>query len=327
MSRLVTEAREAAAGARRQLARCAPVFAEIAARVRATPPPIVVTCARGSSDHASTYGKYVLETTVGHLVASVGPSVASMYKRALVGLEGALVIAVSQSGRSPDLLELTTTAQRGGALAVAFVNDESSPLAAACDLVVPLCAGNETAVAATKSFLLAGLAFVQLAAAWTGDAALRDAALALPDALDEACTRPWDLSALAPARSLFVVGRGVGLGAAQEVALKLKETSRMHAEAFSTAEVLHGPVALVEPGFPVIALGQADETEEALRDVVAKLAALGAHVYSPPPTTAPSVIAPLCHVQSFYLGLSSLASARGFDADAPQHLTKVTKTV
>lgn len=326
-SRLVIEAREAAAGARRQLERCAPVFAELAARLRASPPPLVVTCARGSSDHASTYGKYVVETTVGRLVASVGPSVASMYKRAPAGLEGALVIAVSQSGRSPDILELTATARRGGALVVAFVNDETSPLAAACDLVVPLCAGDESAVAATKSFLLAGLAFVQLAAAWTGDAALRDAAHGLPDALDAACTRPWDLSALAPARSLFVVGRGVGLGAAQELALKLKETCRLHAEAFSTAEVLHGPVGLVEPGFPVIALGQADETEVAQREVVAKLAAMGAGIYAPPTTNASPLIAPLCHVQSFYLGLPWLAAARGFDADAPQHLTKVTKTV
>jgi glucosamine--fructose-6-phosphate aminotransferase (isomerizing) len=326
-SRLVTEAREAAAGARRQLERCASVFAELTARLLASPPPLVVTCARGSSDHAATYGKYVVETTVGHLVASVGPSVASMYKRAPVGLHGALVIVVSQSGRSPDLLELTAAARRGGALVVAFVNDETSPLAAACDLVVPLCAGGETAVAATKSFLLAGLAFVQLAAAWTGDPTLRDVAKALPEALEVACETAWDLSALAQARSLYVVGRGVGLGAAQEVALKLKETCRLHAEAFSTAEVLHGPVALVGPGFPVIALGQPDETEAAMRDVVAKLVAMGASVCTPPATTAPSVIAPLCHVQSFYLGLSSLAAARGFDPDTPQHLSKVTRTV
>lgn len=324
---LVREAREAAAGARRQLATSGPVIAQLAARLRAAPPPLVVTCARGSSDHAATYGKYVLETTVGHLVASVGPSVASMYKRAPVGLAGALVIVVSQSGRSPDVLELTETARRGGALVVAFVNDESSPLASASDIVVPLCAGEERAVAATKSFLLAGHAFIQLAAAWSGRSDLVDAAAALPDALDESCEQPWDLTSLATARSLYVVGRGVGLGAAQEVALKLKETCRLHAEAFSTAEVLHGPVALVEAGFPVIALGQPDATASALRDVVENLRRLGADVHQPPPTSAASVIAPLCHVQSFYLGLPSLASARGLDADVPLHLTKVTKTV
>jgi glutamine---fructose-6-phosphate transaminase (isomerizing) len=327
---LVREAREAADGARRQLATCGDRFAEIAARMRAKAPPLIVTCARGSSDHAATYGKYVLETTVGRLVASVGPSVASMYRRAPVGLEGALVIAVSQSGRSPDVLELTAAARRAGAFVVAFVNDEASPLAQSCDVVVPLCAGEETAVAATKSFLLAGLAFVQLAAAWTGDAALSDAAAAVPESLEAACARPWELGAAAGivgARSLFVVGRGVGLGAAQEIALKLKETCRLHAEAFSTAEVLHGPVALVERGYPVIALPQADKTRDALRDVVDKLRTLGAEIYEPPTTTAPAVIAPLCHVQSFYLGLPALAAGRGLDADAPHHLTKVTKTV
>jgi glutamine---fructose-6-phosphate transaminase (isomerizing) len=326
-SQLVREAREAAAGAREQLRRCAPIFEQIAERLRAAPPPLVVTCARGSSDHAATYGTYVLETTVGQLVASVGPSVASMYKRAPVGLRDALVIAVSQSGRSPDVLELTEAARRAGAFVIALVNDETSPLASACDVVVPLCAGEETAVAATKSFLLAGLAFVQLAAAWSNDAALRAAAEALPDALDEACTRPWGLQALAGASSLYVVGRGVGLGAAQEIALKLKETCRLHAEAFSSAEVLHGPVALVDPGFPVIALEQADATETALREVVDRLRTMGAQVLSPPTTNCASVIAPLCHVQSFYLGLPTLAAARGLDADAPQHLTKVTKTV
>ncbi len=327
---LVREAREAADGARRQLATCGDRFADIAARLRAKAPPLIVTCARGSSDHAATYGKYVLETTVGRLVASVGPSVASMYRRAPVGLENALVIAVSQSGRSPDVLELNAAARRAGALLVAFVNDETSPLAQSCDVVVPLCAGEEKAVAATKSFLLAGLAFVQLAAEWTGDRALRDAAAALPDALDAACTQPWELAnapAVVGARSMFVVGRGVGLGAAQEIALKLKETCRLHAEAFSTAEVLHGPVALVEQGYPVLALPQADETRDALRDVVDRMRALGAEIHEPPPTSAPAIIAPLCHVQSFYLGLPALAAARGFDADAPKHLTKVTKTV
>lgn len=326
-SKLVREAGEAAAGARLQLTRCTPIFEQIAERLRAAPPPLVVTCARGSSDHAATYGKYVLETTVGHLVASVGPSVASMYKRPPVGLRDGLVIAVSQSGRSPDVLALTAAARRAGAFVVAMVNDESSPLAAECDILVPLCAGEETAVAATKSFLLSGLAFVQLAAAWSGDAALRAAAEALPDALDEACRQPWGLQALASAHSLYVVGRGVGLGAAQEIALKLKETCRLHAEAFSTAEVLHGPVALVEPGFPVIALEQADATESALREVVDRLRTMGAQILSPPTTNCPPLVAPLCHVQSFYLGISTLAVARGFDADAPQHLTKVTKTV
>jgi glutamine---fructose-6-phosphate transaminase (isomerizing) len=326
-SRLASEAREAAVGARRQLTTCGPAFAELGKRLRQTPPPLVVTCARGSSDHAATYGKYVIETTVGNMVASVGPSVASMYKRAPVGLSGALFIVVSQSGRSPDVLQLTEAARRGGAVVVAFVNDETSPLATSCDVLIPLCAGEERAVAATKSFLLAGLAFVQLAAAWTQDGALLAAAQSVPDVLEASCKQPWDLSQLAPAKSLYVVARGLGLGVANELALKLKETCRMHAESFSTAEVLHGPVALVEPGFPVVALGQADETAPALKDVVDKLAALGAAIVQPPATSAPAILTPLCHAQSFYLGLPALAQLRGLDADLPKNLTKVTKTV
>jgi len=326
-SRIAIEARETAAGARRQLVTCAPILAELARRLRAAPPPLVVTCARGSSDHAATYGKYVLETMAGNLVASVGPSVASMYHRAPVGLTNALFIAVSQSGKSPDVLRLTDAAKRGGALVVGIVNDGASPLAAQCDLVLPICAGEERAVAATKSFLLSGLAFVQLAAAWTGDATLVDAVARAPDAFDAACKTPWDLTSLANATGLYVVGRGIGLGAAQELALKLKETCRLHAEAFSTAEVLHGPVALVRDGFPIVAIEQADQTAAATRDVLAKLAALGATVHRCPAVDAPALLSPLCQVQSFYLGVPALAAARGLDADAPAHLTKVTETL
>ena len=325
---IAAEAREAADGARRQLIRCAPVLADLATRLLAEPPPVVVTCARGSSDHAATYGKYVLETTVGRLVASVGPSVASMYRRAPVGIEHALCIAVSQSGRSPDVLQMTEAARRGGALVVAMVNDETSPLAHACDYLLPLCAGEERAVAATKSFLLAGLAFVQLAAAWSGDPALAAIAASAPDALEAACAIDWDLTALARATSAYVVGRGVGLGAAQEVALKLKETCRLHAEAFSTAEVLHGPVALVDHGFPIVAIEQADETAAASRSTLDRLAGLGATLHRcATPTKVAAVLAPLAQVQSFYLGLPALAAARGFDADAPAHLHKITETL
>jgi glutamine---fructose-6-phosphate transaminase (isomerizing) len=325
-SRLAREAREAAEGARRQLATCRPMFEQLAERLRARPPRLVVTCARGSSDHAATYGKYVVETGTGHLVASVGPSVASMYRRVPEGMDGALFVAISQSGRSPDVLELTEAARRAGALVVAFVNDDQSPLAGAAEIAIPLCAGDERAVAATKSFLLASLAFLQLSAAWARDEALWDAAAAAPDAFAASAQRPWDLSALFAARSVYVVARGVGLGAAGELALKLKETCRIHAEAFSSAEVLHGPVALVEPGFPVIALDQPDETAPAIRETAAKLAALGASIHSPPVTDAPAILAPLCHVQSFYLGLPALARARGLDADAPYHLMKITRT-
>jgi glucosamine--fructose-6-phosphate aminotransferase (isomerizing) len=339
VSRIALDAREAAAGARRQIATCSGVFGELARRMQARPPTLIATCARGSSDHAATYGKYLLETTVGRIVASLGPSVASVYARTPAGLDGALVLVVSQSGRSPDLVTLAKTARRAGALVVGMINDDASPLARACELVIPLCAGDEQGVAATKSFLLAGLAFVQLAAAWTDDAVLRDAVARTPDALDAACALDWTpaLAPLATATSIYVLGRGIGLGAALEVALKLKETCRLHAEAFSVAEVLHGPIALVGPGFPVVALGQDDATAPGTRDAVTRLCALGATVRStlavdgamPLPVVAglPAVLAPLCQLQSFYLALPHLARARGLDADAPANLQKITETI
>lgn len=322
---LAREAKEAADGARRQIATCGAAFAELGKRLRTNPPRLVVTCARGSSDHAATYGKYVIETTARTVVASVGPSVASMYQRAPVGLDGALFIAVSQSGQSPDLVELTTTARKAGALTVGFINAAGSSLGSACDVVVPLCAGEEKAVAATKSFLLAGVAFLQLAAHWTEDAALHDVVARAPEAFEAAAAQPWPLTQLAAAQSAFVVGRGVGLGCAQEVALKLKETCRLHAEAFSSAEVLHGPMALVREGFPVVGIVQDDETAQSTREVFAQLAALGATVHMHA-AHEPAQLAPLCQVLSFYLGLPALAAARGLDADTPVYLKKVTET-
>jgi glutamine---fructose-6-phosphate transaminase (isomerizing) len=337
-SALVREAAQAATAARRQLVRCGTGFAELGDRLRRRPPRLVVTCARGSSDHAASYGKYLVETELGIPVASVGPSVASVYRRAPLALGDCLFVAVSQSGRSPDVLHLTDAARRAGALVVGLINDERAPLAALCDVVLPLCAGPETSVAATKSFLLSGLAFLQLVAHWHRDPALLDAAAELPAALDAASRLDWwpALAPLTGATSLYVLGRGPGLGAALEIALKLKETCRLHAEAFSTAEVLHGPLALVDRGFPVLVVGQRDDSEATTRDTIARLIALGAHVRSaldvpgaPPLPALPtaSAIAPLCQVQSFYMAVPRLAIARDLDPDAPAHLRKVTETV
>jgi len=330
---MAREAAEAADGARRQIATCADRFAELADRLRGSPPSVIVTCARGSSDHGATYGKYLLETSVGRVVASVGPSIASTYGRIPL-VDGALFLAISQSGRSPDLIKLTQAARAAGALVVAMFNDEGSPLAAQSEIVLPLCAGAETSVAATKSFLLTGVAFLQLAAAWTDDPALRAAVTQAPDALAAAAALDWSagLDHLTAATSAFVLARGIGLGAAHEIALKLKETCRLHAESFSIAELKHGPIALVGPGFPIVALTQDDPTLPLTRDAITQLSQLGATVRStldalPQVPNVPSVLAPLCHVQSFYLAVPRLAASRGHDADAPVHLRKVTETV
>jgi glucosamine--fructose-6-phosphate aminotransferase (isomerizing) len=323
---LASEASEAAAGAARQIGTIGPALDELVRRLRHRPPAFVVTCARGSSDHAATYGKYLLETTVGCAVASVGPSIVSTYGRT-PNFEGALFIAVSQSGKSPDLVQLTTAARAGGAIVVGLLNDTASPLAAECDLALPLCAGEERSVAATKSFLLSCLAFLQLAARWTDDVELQEAVARAPDVLAAATADPWSLDHLASAKSLYVVGRGVGLAAALEIALKLKETCRLHAEAFSTAELQHGPIALVEPGFPVIALAQDDRTRPSVLETIAHLERFGAAITRAPDVDGPAVLAPLCHVLRCYLALPALARARGLDADAPTHLAKITRTI
>jgi glucosamine--fructose-6-phosphate aminotransferase (isomerizing) len=346
-SAMAREASQAAASARRQVARCAGGFAELGERLRRRPPRFVVTCARGSSDHAASYGKYLIETELGRAVASIGPSIASVYaaraarapRRRPLELGDSLFVTVSQSGKSPDLLRLTEAARTSGALVVGFINDERAPLAALCDVVLPLCAGAETSVAATKSFLLSGLAFLQLVAHWSGDPALADAVAELPGALEAATRLDWwpALAPLVGATSLYAIGRGTGMGAALEIALKLKETCRLHAEAFSAAEVLHGPLALVGRGFPILAVGQEDDSAATTRSAVARLVELGASVRStldvpgaarlPTLAGAPAAIAPLCQVQSFYMAVHRLAVARDLDPDAPAHLRKVTETV
>jgi glucosamine--fructose-6-phosphate aminotransferase (isomerizing) len=273
------------------------------------------------------------------VVASVGPSIASIYDTRNMNLEGALFIAVSQAGKSPDLLRLTEAARGAGAFVVGFVNDEASPLPALCHRTLPLCAGPERSVAATKSHVLAALAFLQLVAHWSAREPLREAVARLPGALDDARALDWwpALSFLTDATSMLVLGRGIGLGAALEMALKLKETCRLHAEGLSSAEAIHGPLALVRKGFPVLVLGQDDASAESTREAVRRLVELGAAVRSVLPVSGaerlpvaaalPAVISPLCQLQSFYMAVNRLAKARGLDPDAPAHLSKVTETV
>jgi glucosamine--fructose-6-phosphate aminotransferase (isomerizing) len=336
---LTSEAAEAALVAERQIAGNAVVMAELGERLRRQRPAFVASCARGSSDHAATYGKYLIERTLGLPVASLGPSLASVYGGKL-DLSGALFIAVSQSGHSPDALRLTEAAKRGGALVVGFVNDEASPLAGLVDVLVPLRAGLEKSVAATKSFLATCIAFLHLTAAWSQDEALVAALEQSPRLLAEAGDCDWSpmFAGLKDAASLYVIGRGLGLGIAQEMALKFKETCRIHAEAFSAAEVLHGPLALVGPGFPAIVLDPADEGRDSTLSVAAALARFGAEIaYAghgsnvgtvlPMPPDASAALAPLVQARAFYGGIAALAVARGLDPDNPPHLNKVTRTL
>ncbi len=300
-------------------------------------PRAVVTCARGSSDHAATYAKYLFETRVGVLTASAAPSIASVYG-ARQDLRDCLFVVISQSGRSPDLISTTEAAKEGGALVVVLVNDESSPLAALADHTLPLAAGEELSVAATKSFIASLAALAQLATEWIGDDVLRTALARAPDHLERAWELGWDaaLETLRPAANLYVIGRGVGLGIAQEAALKCKETCGLHAEGFSAAEVRHGPQALLQDDFPALIFSQGDQTRAGIetlgRDLVARgvdVMIAGAEVKGAialPSIATHPLIEPMLFIQSFYRLANALAIARGYDPDRPPHLRKVTET-
>lgn len=319
-------------------------------RLRAQPPPFAITVARGSSDHAASYGRYLLESMLGLVTASAAPSVVTHYK-AKLGCAGALAIAVSQSGASPDLCATLAALRDGGALAMALVNVEGSPIGRFADVVQPLHAGPELSVAATKSFICSLAALARLVAAWREDRVLLGALDALPERLAMAARADWSaaLPILTDAQAMMVVARGRAFPIAQEIALKLKEVCQIQAEPFSAAELSHGPVALIEPGYPVLVLAVEDETFAGVRALAGTLADLGAHVViastahdvdalvNPPrllsrmtlrlPPSLHPALDPILAVQAFYGLADRLARARGLDPDQPRHLRKVTLTV
>lgn len=336
MAREVAEIPEAA---RRFLGQSRVAVARAAEAMRKADPDVVVTVARGSSDHAATYLKYAVELLAGVPVASVGPSVASIYRRPL-RLGRAACIGISQSGQSPDIVEMIRAADEGGALTVAITNHAESPMAKASAHCLALQAGAEQSVAATKTFVTSVLAGLALLAEWQEDDALRAAVAKLPEVFDQALTMDWSPLAarLSRAQSLYVLGRGPAFAIANEAALKFKETCGLHAESFSAAEVLHGPSAIVQAQFPVLALGVEDAALPRLTETAARLAAQGADVFltgaeAAGATRLPSLpdMHPLCSPLvlsvSFYAFIEGLARRRGFDPDVPPHLRKVTETV
>lgn len=336
---MAREVAEIPAAAARFLDQTGPALRDTAAAMRALNPGLIVTVARGSSDHAATYLKYAVELLAGIPVASVGPSVASIYGRPL-RLNGAVCIGISQSGQSPDIVEMMRAGREGGALSVAITNMAESPMGAASDHCLALQAGVEQSVAATKTFVVSVLAGLALLAEWQQDAALRRAIADLPAAFDKALQLDWSPLAarLSRAGSAYVLGRGPAFAIANECALKLKETCGLHAESYSSAEVLHGPAAIVQAQFPVLALGVEDAALPHVVTTAERLAAQGADVFltgasAKGATLLPSVpdlhplVAPLVLATAFYNFVEGLARRRGFDPDTPPHLRKVTETV
>ncbi len=333
------ELREAPERVRELLAAHRPPYLELADLLRREPPPFVLTVARGSSDHAATYAAVLFGILAGRVTASLPPSLITRYD-ARPDVGAAFALAVSQSGRSPDLVTVLERAREGGARCAALVNDVASPLAARARHVLPQAAGPERSVAATKSVLCTMAGIALLAALWGGDEALRTALDGLADRLEAALARDWSaaLEPLAGASSLFVLARGPALGTAQEIALKCKETAGLHAEAVSAAEIRHGPRAALGPGIPVLVLALEDAGGEDSRRMAAEITAAGGTVLCVAPRPGPGLhlplpaplhplLDPIVALQAFYPLAEILARRRGRDPDHPPGLSKVTRTV
>jgi glutamine---fructose-6-phosphate transaminase (isomerizing) len=334
MSLMQQEALEAPEAVQRFLDRNSHTLDDIGKRLANNPPTMMLTSARGSSDNAAGYLKYLTEICSGTLVASVGASVVSVYGAKLKA-QNSLAVTISQSGRSPDIVALQTAARDAGAFTIAIVNEEDSPAAHAADVCLPLHAGPEKSVAATKSFIASLAACAALVAHWTQDDDLKQAVQQLPQQLHEATKLTWPnfVHRVARAESLYVLGRGPSLPIAAEAALKLKETCAIHAEAYSTAEVMHGPLELVEPGFPVLVFTQHDAAREGTLQAVDRMRLSGADVLVAGSDDLPTVksthplLEPILMIQTTYLAIEKVAITRGRNPDHPRMLKKVTETM
>jgi glucosamine--fructose-6-phosphate aminotransferase (isomerizing) len=313
-------------------------YGELGQRLRSTKHSTVLTVGRGSSDHAASYCAYLVMARLGRIVASLPMSLVTLYKSPLATRD-ALAIAISQSGQSPDVVEPIRYFRDGGATTVALVNDPASPLGEGAEWTMPLHAGPELSVAATKSFITSLVAGARLVGHWQNDAGFLAAIEALPEALDAATRYDWSkaIEVLAPASKIMVVGRGVSFPVALEAGLKFKETSAIQAEAFSGAEIKHGPMALIEEGYPLLIFATRGPAQAGLVQLAAEMRGRGARVLLVAPQdvaerdlTLPSAatpdLDPIVAIQAFYVMAANLALARGLDPDRPRHLSKVTKT-
>lgn len=312
---------------------------EAAAAARQLDPAFFMSVARGSSDHACTYLKYASELVLRRPMASVGPSVNSIYNTDIL-CDGALSFSVSQSGMSPDIVRMTKAISQGGGLSLAITNNASSDLAKVAQVTLPIHAGPELSVAATKTFVTSAVTGLWVLAEIARDEALIKAIHALPSYLAAACHCDWSevVSAVEQAPSLFTIGRGPSWAISNEAALKFKETCQIHAESYSSAEVLHGPVSIVDQDFPVLCFAAQDMAEESLAEVADALAAKHARVFAtthkvssakslPHIRTDHWLTDPIATIVSFYTMVETVALSRGINPDQPRHLKKVTETV
>jgi glucosamine--fructose-6-phosphate aminotransferase (isomerizing) len=304
--------------------------------IRAFRPRIMVFCGRGSSGQVGVYLRYLFEVRLGMLACAAAPSVMTAY-RAHVDMERCLFIVISQSGRSPDLVASTERARQQGALTLAIVNDGHAPAARAAELVLPIDAGVERAVAATKTVVLSMIAGARLVAMLAHDTMLDDALTRLPARLKRALGCDWSewTEAMSGAPAAFVTARGYAFAVAREIALKVTETLRLPAIAWSAAEIRHGPRAAITARTPVLVLRPNDETGEGVdalihdfrRDGETLFVAGGAQGTLPWIGDDHPVLDPIAMLIPAYRSIEAGARARGFDPDRPPHLAKVTETL
>jgi glutamine---fructose-6-phosphate transaminase (isomerizing) len=337
-SQMAIEAAEAPAAVAVQIAADEDAFRAFGETLRETNPTSVLTIARGSSDHAAHFMAYLIMAKLGRLVTSLPMSLITLHQ-SQIQCKGLAALAFSQSGQSPDLVAPMRFFSEGGATTATFVNDPGSPLAAASKWVFPLHAGPEKSVAATKSFIAQMVAGVRVAVAWEYGSSVNNALTKLPEALTRAATADWSsgVEALEDCDRLFVIGRGTGLAVAMEAALKFKETCAIQAEAFSGAEVKHGPMALIGEGYPLLVFAPRGPAQAGLISLADEMRSRGANILLAAPADTPGCnlpivdtgspdLDPISMVQSFYPMVEALSRARGFDPDRPRYLAKVTKT-
>jgi glucosamine--fructose-6-phosphate aminotransferase (isomerizing) len=330
------EIAEIPAAAERLLRETQPLVDKLAQRIEVASPRVVVMCGRGSSGHVGVYLRYLFETKLGLLVSAAAPSVVTAYK-VRPDMRDVLFVVISQSGRSPDLIAATKAARALGALTLAIVNEPHSPAASEAELVLPIGAGPERAVAATKSVVASMIAGAQIVAALTQDDALANGLRKLPDRLAQAQSCDWSTwsERVLGAPAAFVAARGYGFGCVREIALKLTETLRVPALGFSAAELRHGPRAAITPATPVLLLRQNDETSETVDSLLRDLrdagetvfAAGGAHGTLPWIGDDHPICDPIVMLVPAYRAIETAARRGGLDADNPPHLSKVTRTL
>lgn len=337
-SKMKKEALEASLVVAKQITENKKIIQELSQYLKAIDPYSLVSIARGSSDHACQYMNYLCMQKMGLLPTSLSMSILTMYG-AKLKVNNSLAIAISQSGQSPDVVNPLGYFSQNALTSIALVNDTTSPLAQTAKWTVPLLAGKEESVAATKSFIASLSAAAHLMAEWSEDNKLKNSLNGLSDSLHRAQGHSWSeaIHTLKDAKRIMTVGRGYGFSLALESALKFKEVCSIQAEAFSAAEIKHGPQALIEEGYPLVIYATNGPTLNSMLDLARDMKQRGANVILAAPKnisermltieeTGSEELDVITGAQSFYLMIEELAQNLGRNPDAPKHLSKVTKT-